>query len=179
MKLPSILTAAFLLSLFVFFVVLTGPFGGCDPTFLPIQISIQGAHIVSAGAYFRFWMFNHYDYPVHVTINGADTLGIPSGASVDYDVIAPQISVPYEKVTYTFLFTTNVTGGFGTMARNPVDYTVLVLNSNFVQIFDLIVPILIVIALVIMATVVIVFLRRRRVPKRALYCIEGEAHGQN
>lgn len=163
MRVRSILIAGFLLfSLFFFCTVLTEPFGGCDPTFLPIQVSIQGAHIVSAGAYFRFWIFNYYEYPINVTINGADTLSIPSRGSIDYDVIAPQISVPYEKVTYTFLFTTNVTGLFGTQARNPVDYTVLVLNSSFVQIFDLIVPILIVIAIVIIATVAIVILRRKR-----------------
>jgi hypothetical protein len=158
MKAHSILIAVFLLSsLFVFCIVLTEPSGQCDPTFLPIQVSIQGAHIVSAGAYFRFWIFNDYDYPINVTINGADALSIPSRGSIDYDVIAPQISAPYEKVTYTFVFSVNGAGGW-----NPVDYTVLVLNSNFVQIFDLIVPILIVIAFVIIATVAIVILRRRR-----------------
>ncbi|MGD0979653.1 MAG: hypothetical protein ABR962_11015 [Candidatus Bathyarchaeia archaeon] len=157
MKARSILVAGFLLSsLFFFCMVLTEPFGKCDPSgFLPVQVSIQGAHIVSAGAYFRFWIFSYYDYPINVTINGADTLSIPSGGSIDYDVIAPQISVPYEKVTYTFVFSVNYD-------VKPVDYTVLVLNSSFVQIFDLIVPILIVIAIVIIAAVAILILRRRR-----------------
>jgi hypothetical protein len=155
MRVRSILIAGFLLSsLLVFCMVLTESFGGCDPSgWLPVQVSIQGAHIVSAGAYFRFWIFSYYDYPINVTINGADTLSIPSRGSIDYDVIAPQISVPYEKVTYTFVFSVNY-------YVKPVDYTVLVLNSSFVQIFDLIVPILIVIAVVIIATVAIVILRR-------------------
>lgn len=158
MKARSILIPGFLLSsLFVFCIVLTEPFGQCDPAYLPIQVSIQGAHIVSAGAYFRFWIFNNFTYPINVTINGADTLSIPSRSSINYDVIAPQISAPYQKVTYTFVFSVNGAGGW-----KPVDYTVLVLNSSFVQIFDLIVPILIVIIVVIITTVIIVILRRRR-----------------
>jgi hypothetical protein len=93
-----------------------------------------------------------------VTINGADPLTIPSKSSINYDVIAPQISAPYEKVTYTFMFTT--VDGAGGWA--PVDFTVLVLNSSFVQIFDLTVPILIAIAAIILVVIAFVILKRRR-----------------
>ena len=159
MKARSILIACFLLSsLFISYIVLTEPSGQCDPSgFLPIQVSIQGAHIVSEGAYFRFWIFNNYEYPINVTINGADTLSIPSRSSINYDVIAPQISTPYEKVTYTFDFSVN-----GARPWIPVDYTVLVLNSNFVPIFDLTVPILIAIAAIILVVIASVILKRRR-----------------
>jgi hypothetical protein len=56
MKARSTLIAGFLLSSFyVLCIVLTEPYGQCDPTFMPIQgVNIQGAQIVSAGAYFRF-----------------------------------------------------------------------------------------------------------------------------
>jgi uncharacterized membrane protein len=159
MRARSILLAGFLLSfLFVFCIVLTEPFGECDPTLLPIQgVNIQGAHIVSAGAYFRFWIFNNYTYPINVTINGADTLSIPSRGSIDYDVIAPQIFTPYEKVTYTFVFSVN-----GAEPWQPVNYTVLVLNSSFVPIFDLTVSILIAAAAIILVVIAFVILKRRR-----------------
>jgi hypothetical protein len=168
MKVHSILIACYLLSsLFVSCILLSEPLGKCDPMRLPIQVSIQGAHIVSAGAYFRFWLYNYYDFPINVTVNGANKLTIPPQGSIDYDVIAPQVSLPYEKVTYTFLFTlTNGTNIWNGQAQNPIDYTVLVLNSAFLQIFDLIVPILIAIAFVVIAAVFIVIVGRRHTPKK-------------
>jgi len=74
-----------------------------DPiTFHSNKLEIQGAHIVSEGAYFRFLMVNHYDAPIYVTVNDGDPIYIPTNGSANYNVVAPQISVPYEKVTYTF-----------------------------------------------------------------------------
>lgn len=161
MKARSILIAGFLLSsLFVFCIVLTKPFGRCDWEFPRLEgVDVEGAHIVSEGAYFRFWLSNNNSFPVHVivysTAQGADNLVVPSKGSIDYDVIAPQISGVYEQVTYKFSIS-------GPSNVSTVDFTVLVLNAGFVQIFDLIGPILIVIGVVIIATVTIVILRRRR-----------------
>jgi hypothetical protein len=165
MKVHSILIACFLSSSLFGFCMILPNVKKCDPTWLPIQVNIQGAHIVSAGAYFRFWIKNYYNFPINVTMNGANTVSIPPQGSIDYDVIAPQISLPYEKVTYTFLFTTNVTNSWSQQAQNPINYTVLLLNSAFLQIFDPVFPILIAIALVIIAIVFIVVAGRRRTLK--------------
>jgi hypothetical protein len=116
--------------------------------------------MVSEGACFRFWIFNKNSFSVNVTINGVDTLCVPPGSGVDYDVVAPWISLPYEHVTYNFL----IMGG-DSPAKN-VDFTVLVLNSAFVQIFDLAIPILVTIAAVAVALVAIVLVRRRRGHKK-------------
>lgn len=157
MKARSILIAGFLLSLlFVFCIVLTEPSGQCDPYFPPLKgVTLEGAHIVSEGAYFRFWIFNNNSFSIKAAVNGVDISSVPPESGIDYDVIAPQISTPYEQVTYKFSFVSND-------SVLTADFTVLVLNSSFVQIFDLIVPILIVIAVVIIITVAIVILRRRR-----------------
>jgi hypothetical protein len=155
----SILIMGFVLfSLMVSYIVMTEPLAVCDPSPLPLKeegVTLEGAHIVSEGAYFRFWIFNNNSFSINVTVNGVDIPSVPPESGIDYDVIAPQISTPYEQVTYKFVFTF---GGYGALTA---DYTVLVLNSNFVQIFDLIFPILIVIVFVIIATVAIVILRRR------------------
>jgi hypothetical protein len=160
MRVSSILITCFMLSsLMVSYMILTEPLGRCDPGRIPDEtpIAIEGAHIVSEGAYFRFWIFNNFPYPINVTINGADMRSIPSRGSIDYNVIAPQISTLYEEVTYTFELSATDKGPW-----QPINYTVLVLNSSFVTIFDLTVPILIVIAVVILVVIAFVILKRRR-----------------
>jgi hypothetical protein len=145
-----------LFSLMVSYIALTEPLAVCDPVIGPTLkgVTLEGAHIVSEGAYFRFWIFNNNSFPIFVYVNGFAIPNVPPQSGIDYDVIAPQISTPYEQVTYKFTFGSNYNDPL------TVDFTVLVLNSSFMQIFDLIVPILIVIAFVIIATVVIVILRR-------------------
>jgi hypothetical protein len=155
MKARSIFIIGFVLfSFMVSFMILTEPLVVCDPYIGPplTGVTLEGAHIVSEGAYFRFGIFNNNSFSISVRV-GADISSVPPESGIDYDVIAPQISTPYEKVTYQFDFGSND-------AELTVDYTVLVLNSSFVQIFDLVVPIIIVIAFVIIATVAIVILRR-------------------
>jgi hypothetical protein len=158
-----VITVLILFSFGVSFVILTQPLGRCDSPRPPINagVDIEGAHVVSEGAYFRFWIYNRNSFSVNVTVNGAGTLSIPSESGVDYDVVAPQISIPYEHVTYKFL----ITGG-DSPPKN-VDFTVLVLDSSFAQIFDLTIPVLVTIAAIVVAVVAIVIVRRRRGHKRA------------
>jgi hypothetical protein len=162
LRVSSILITGFVLfPLMVSYVILTEPLVVCDPYIgRPLTgVTLEGAHIVSEGAYFRFWIFNNNSFSISVYVNGVNISSISPQSGIDYDVIAPQTSTPYEQVTYKFDFGSNY-------AELAVDYTVLVLNSSLVQIFDLIVPILAVIAFVIIATVVIVILRRRRPLKK-------------
>ena len=93
------------------------------------KLEIQGAHVVSEGAYFRFFMVNHYGIPIYVTVNDGDPIHIPINGSVDYDVIAPQVSAPFEVVTYIFK-------QFVASQQNPfleVDFPVTVVASNFIS----------------------------------------------
>jgi hypothetical protein len=126
------------------------------------RLEIQGAHIVSEGAYFRFWIANHYDQPVYVTINDCEALYIPPNASADYDVIAPQISVPYEEVTYTFkqYFYPNSTQNISLRSLN---FTVLVVDSNF---FDLLLPIHATVAVGLIVVCIAFFTWQRRLIRR-------------
>lgn len=155
---PIVITVLILFLFAVSLFILTQSPARCDLPRPPINagVEIEGAHIVSEGAYFRFWIFNNNSFAVNVTVNGADTLSILPESSVDYDVIAPQISVPYEQVTYKF----TIVGGDSSPTN--VDFTVLVLNSAFAQVFDLIIPILSTIAVIVVALVAIVIVRRRR-----------------
>jgi hypothetical protein len=123
-------------------------------------VAIEGAHMVSEGAYFRFWIYNELPYSVNVSVNGGDTLVVSPRSGVDYDVIAPFISVPFEQVTYRFL----IQDGYGS---SEVDATVLVMNSVLVQIFNMAIPILIIIAAIIIAPVAIVIVRRQRSHQKA------------
>jgi len=161
---PIIIVVLTLSSLLVSFTILILPLGRCDPESPPTYVDIEGAHIVSEGAYFRFWIFNNYSFPVTVTVNGADILNIPSKSWVDYDVIAPNITVPYEQVTYKF----SVRRSYGQTTN--YDFTVLVLNSSFVQIFNLAVPMLVtmlvIIAAIVLALVAFVIVRRIRGKKK-------------
>jgi hypothetical protein len=117
---------------------------------------------VSEGAYFRFWIFNNNSFSINVTVNGADVLSVAPKSGVDYDVIAPYISVPYEQVTYEF----SVAASGGSFLPESVDFPVLVLNSSFTQIFNMIIPILVTVAAIAVALVAIVLARRRRRQKK-------------
>jgi hypothetical protein len=160
MRVSPIITTVLIVSSFVLsFIILTQPLGRCDlpPPPRLSGVVIEGAHIVSDGAYFRFWIFNNNSFPINVSVNEADILIVPPKSGVDYDVIAPNISVPYEQVTYKFSVTAS-----GYILPKNVDFPVLVLNSSFIQIFDLILPILVTIAAIVVALTAIVIVRRRR-----------------
>ena len=115
---------------------------------------------MSEDAYFRFWIFNNNSFSINVTVNGADSFSIPPNRSADYDVIAPYISVPYEQVTYQFW----LVGPDG--YESIVNFTVLVLNSNFVQIFNMAIPLLLTVIAIIVVLIAIVVVRRRRGNKK-------------
>jgi len=125
-----------------------------------IRLLIEGAHSVSEGAYFRFWLKNNYPQPIYVTINDADTLYILSGDSIDYNVAAPQISVPYTKITYTFKL--HLLLDDPNYVSDKVGFTVLVLDSSLVQVFDIIIPLLIILAIVLIAAISVFIIRRKR-----------------
>lgn len=156
-----LITGLVLFSLVISCTILTKPFGHSDPIGDPNEkVIIEGAHIVSEGAYFRFWILNNLTNALNVTINNADILLIPSKSSIDYNVVAPNISMPYQKVTYTLRFSYTFQGE--QILYNKVDYQVLVLASSFTLIFDLIVPILIAVAIVLAVVILVIVMRRRR-----------------
>jgi hypothetical protein len=121
------------------------------------ELEIQGAHIVSEGAYFRFLMVNHYGDPIYVTVNDGDPIYIPTNGSVNYNVIAPQISVPYEEVTYTFkeYYPTPQSAHL----MGTVDFPVTVLAYDFI---DFIVLTNIIIAIGLFAVVIAFIVWHRR-----------------
>lgn len=156
------ITSLVLFSLVISCTILTKPFGYSDPRDgVPNErVLIEGAHIVSEGAYFRFWIMNNLTWALNVTINNADILLIPSKSSIDYNVVAPQVSVPYQKVTYIFKISNTWDGEESVYSE--IDYPVLVLDTGFTQIFDLIAPILIAVGIVLTAIVFVMVVRRKR-----------------
>lgn len=92
---------------------------------------IEGAHVVSEGAYFRFLLVNHYGVPMYVTVNDGEPIYISTDGSVNVDVIAPQVSVPFEVVTYTFKEYSPTSQPADFMGE--VDFPVTVLIYNFVD----------------------------------------------
>jgi hypothetical protein len=165
-----LITSMFLFSLLISSIILEVPLGQSDINPNPSLrgIVVQGAHIVSEGAYFRFWILNNTTDPINVTINSADPLTISANSSIDYDVIAPQLSTPYQKITYAFHFSyaKNVENQPHPL-HGEMDFTVLVLSSGFVQFFDLIIPILIIVIIAVAAIISIaIILRQRRANKK-------------
>jgi hypothetical protein len=93
-----------------------------DPFSFHNELEVQGAHVISEGAYFRFLIVNHGFSPIYVSIirssepiyvvyglgptnyslsvNISESICILPNSSASYDVIAPEVSFPYEKVTY-------------------------------------------------------------------------------
>ena len=148
-------------------VVIGDPIGNPDD-----RLIIEGAHIVSEGAYFRFWVKNNYSQPIYVTINDSDTFYILPYNSIDYDVVAPTISVPYEKITYTFKL--HLLLSDPNYVSNKFDFTVLVLSSSFVQVFDIIVPFLIILAIALAVAISVFIIRRRRISNRNALTVRKE-----
>jgi len=140
----GLVLALFLLPSFV----LGDPRGGSN------ELEVQGAHVVSAGAYFRFLVVNHYSFPIYVSIvNGSEPVygfGYPGNFSLSvnitesiyvlpnssgsFDVIAPEVSFPCEKVTYTFIQALALP--VSQHALYLMDYQVIVLNSGLVQVLS-------------------------------------------
>ena len=163
-----LISSMILFSFLISSIILTAPFGQCDINPGPNVngIVVQGAHIVSEGAYFRFWILNNLTNSINVTINNADTLTIAPKSSIDYDVVAPQVSMLYQKVTYTFRFSYAKNVEYQPHGlHDELDFTVLVLNSGFAQVFDLIIPILLIVTIAVVAIISIAILRRRRAIK--------------
>jgi hypothetical protein len=105
--------------------------GSADPSSHIMWFEIQGAHVVSEGAYFRFCMTSLSPrMSFWVSVNDSALMYIQFNKSVNYDVIAPQISSESEQVTYTFKGYYNYTEQL-----NDYDFmvnsTVLVLNSSY------------------------------------------------
>lgn len=128
-------------------------------------LEIQGAHVVSEGAFFRFWMMNHYSQPVYVVINDGDPIYILPNGSANYNVIAPQISVLSERVTYTFKqYFESPRPDHLYMAINT---TVLVLDSSYTEAFSLIVPLQFIIAIGLIIVVISFIIWQRKLRRRA------------
>jgi hypothetical protein len=165
-----LMTSIGLFSLLISSIILVVPFGQSDINPGPSLhgIVVQGAHIVSEGAYFRFWILNNTTDTINVTVNSADTLTIFPKNSTDYDVVAPQLSMPYQKITYTFHFSyaKNTENQLHPL-HGEMDFTVLVLSSGFVQFFDLIIPVLIIVIIAVAAIISIaIILKQRRADKK-------------
>lgn len=141
------------------------------------ELEVQGAHVVSEGAYFRFLVVNHYSIPMYVSVindsepiyvlpspspsylnvNISESIYILPNSSANFDVIAPEVSFPYEKVTYTIIQALD----------KPISehwvyimkYQVTVLDSNY---FDFIVltNILFAVGLIVVAIAFIIWQRR-------------------
>jgi hypothetical protein len=122
------------------------------------QLEIQGAHIVSEGAYFRFLMVNHYGVPIYVTINDGDPIYLPTNGSANYNVIAPQISMSYQVVTYSFKQYYN--SSLQDQSGFTIDFPVTVVAYNFVE-FILATNIIIAIGLFVFIISFIIWHRRQ------------------
>jgi hypothetical protein len=81
--------------------------------------------------------------------------------------------VPYEKITYTFKL--HLLLSDPNYVSNKFDFTVLVLNSSFVQVFDIIVPFLIILAIALVVAISVFMIRRRRISSKSALTIRKEA----
>ena len=154
-------TVAMLVLSITTMVVLADPEGDPNDKFI-----VEGAHIVSEGAYFRFYVKNNYTQPIYLTFNDGERLYIPSYASTNFNVIAPQVSFPYDSVVYTFKL--------HFLLSNPdyvskiIEYKVLVLDSAFVEIFNFSLPFLMIIIGVLVVATTLSIIRRRRIHKNTI-----------
>jgi len=116
------------------------------------QLEIQGAHVVSEGAYFRFLLVNHYPIPIYVSIindsepisllppnnqlsvNISESIYLLPNSSANYDVIAPEVSFPYGKVTYTIIQALDKP--ISEHWVHIIEYQATVLDSGFVQVLN-------------------------------------------
>ena len=139
------------------------------------ELEVQGAHVVSEGAYFRFLVVNHYPIPMYVSvindsepiyvlppnnylsINISESIYILPNSSANFDEIAPEVSFPYEKVTYTIIQAHD----------KPISehwvyimkYQVTVLDSNYFD-FTVLTNILFAIGIIVVAIAFIIWQRR-------------------
>jgi hypothetical protein len=128
-------------------------------------LEIQGAHIVSEGAYFRFWLWTRESYNISVTINDKITFYLEPNASMNYDVVAPHVSMPFEQIHY--LFKVNVTGvnsmqGLENHFPYTLDFPVYVFGSGFIQFFDYFVPVIVILIATTLAIITLRVIRRRQ-----------------
>lgn len=126
--------------------------------------SIKGAPIVREGTYIRFLIRNYQESEtLYFTVSNFTLVVPPQGGSVEYEVIAPEISAPFQKVTYAFKVQSNQSESWS----GTVDYSVIVLDSGFEAMFDLVEPFLTTARSVMMVIAGIIcisfFIMRRRV----------------
>ena len=139
------------------------------------KLEVQGAHVVSEGAYFRFLVVNHYSIPIYVSVinysepiyvlppnnylnvNINESIYILPNSSANFDVIAPEVSFPYEKVTYTII--QSLDKPISEHWVYIMKYQVTVLDSNY---FDFIVltNIIFAVGLIVVAIAFIIWQRR-------------------
>lgn len=155
---------AYLSLILVLAVLIVLPLAHCDSEAPPAKgIDIQGAHIISEGAYFRFQIFNDNSFPVNITMYGPlsseSYYSIPAWGSVDCDLVAPSAPWVYNQVTYHFEIVSSQEDGLYGMN----DFTVLVLNSSWLLFFNLL-PLIIGTILIIIA--VILFFRLASTSKK-------------
>ncbi len=99
------------------------------------QFSIEGAPIVREGTYIRFLIRNYQESEtLYFTVSNFTLVVPPQGGSVEYEVIAPEISVPFQEVTYAFKVQSNQSESWSC----TVDYSVLVVDTGFEGLFDLV-----------------------------------------
>jgi len=128
---------------------------------------IEGAHAISEGAYFRFYIKNNYSYAMCVKLGDNGAYLLPTNSS-EFSVIAPEVSFPYQKVTYIFNYSSTYPATPDQLQDpekyllNAFDYTVLVLDSGFLTIFDMMIPILIIGAVLIGGGVVLLVFWKRK-----------------
>jgi hypothetical protein len=135
-----------------------------DPEYMG-GVWIEGAHIVSEGAYFRFWLWSKEGYNVSVTINDQITYYLEPNASMNYDVVAPQVNMPFEKTHYYFKI--DLAGADSMQGLNhhfpyTIDFPVYVLDSGFILFFDYIVPVVIILIVILFVIITLLLIRRRQ-----------------
>ena len=112
----------------------------CDsppPDYTLKHLDIQGAKIVSEGAYFRIWIRNRLDFPIKVKIVSdfmqTDWQTIPTNESASFPLVAPLIESRKETVTYTIMVL------YGTPGREileQIQFPVTVIKESALQISD-------------------------------------------
>jgi hypothetical protein len=110
-----------------------------DPINRP-PFSIESARIVREGTFIRFLIRNYQESDtLYFTVNNFTLVVPPQGGSVEYEVIAPELSVPFQKVTYAFKVQSNQSESW----TGTVDYSVIVVDTGFEAMFDMVEPFLI------------------------------------
>lgn len=158
-------------------IVAADPVGGGDYEW---PVLVEGSHIVSEGAFFRFEIINTSNENLSVTIvnyvnyswhynftagsQGDVVYYLPPDASITYPVIAPRARLPFEKLHYFFKVDADGNSSYLGLEwqHYTIDYSMYVVSSGFVTFFDYFIPILLVIVVVFILFFVIMLRRRRR-----------------